>query len=96
MPQVRFSQRALADLDRLFDFLVAADPDAARKAGAAIVDATGVLQRHPMIGRPVRNNVRELIISRGNSGYVALYRYLPRYDRGDVLAIRHQREAGYA
>lgn len=44
----------------------------------------------------MRNNVRELVISRGRSGYVALYRYLPRRDRIDVLAIRRQREAGYA
>ena len=96
MPIVRFSQRALNDLDRIFDFLADADPVAARRAGAAIIDATGILQQHPMIGRPVHGNMRELIISHGSAGYVALYRYLPRRDRGDVLAIRHQREAGYA
>jgi plasmid stabilization system protein ParE len=96
MPEVRFSQRALTGLDRIFDFFGAGDPDVARRAGAAIIDATGALQRHPMIGRSLRGNVRELIISHGRSGYVALYRYLPRSDRVDVLSIRHPREAGYA
>jgi plasmid stabilization system protein ParE len=39
-------------------------------------------------------NLRELVISKGRTGYVALYRYLPEQDRVDVLAIRHQRESG--
>ena len=39
-------------------------------------------------------NLRELVISKGRTGYVALYRYLPEQDRVDILAIRHQRESG--
>jgi len=96
MAEVRFSRRALNDLDRIFDFLAADDPVSARRAGAAIIDATGVLARHPMIGRPVHGNLRELVIAQGRAGYVAMHRYLSRHDRVDVLAIRHQREAGYA
>jgi plasmid stabilization system protein ParE len=92
---VSYSRRALADLDRLFDFLAAADPAAALAAAAVIVDAVKILERHPNIGRPVRGRLRELVISRGRTGYVALYRVTPRRDRIEVLAIRHQREAGY-
>jgi plasmid stabilization system protein ParE len=95
MPRVRFTQRALFDLDRLFEFLAQHDPAAAAEASEAIIDATAVLQRHPWIGRPVRGVLRELVISRGRTGYVALYRFLPHADRADVLAIRHQREAGF-
>jgi plasmid stabilization system protein ParE len=54
-----------------------------------------ILERHPYIGRPVRGPLRELVISHGRTGYVALYRVAPRLDRVEVLAIRHQREAGY-
>jgi hypothetical protein len=38
--------------------------------------------------------LRELLISYGKSGYVALYSYEQRQDVVLVLAIRHQREAG--
>ena len=93
MPSVNFSQRALSDLDRILEFLVREAPSVAIEAADEIVNATTVLQRHPLIGRPV-SNLRELVISRGRSGYVALYRYLPKQDRVDILAIRHQRESG--
>jgi plasmid stabilization system protein ParE len=92
---VTYSARALADLDRLFDFPAAGNPSAAVAAAEVIVDAVRVLERHPHIGRPVRGRLRELVISYGRTGYVALYRVSPRRDRIEVLAIRHQREAGY-
>jgi plasmid stabilization system protein ParE len=92
---VAYSARALADLDRLFDFIAVTDPPAAINAGEVILDAVRTLERHPHIGRPVRGSVRELVISYGRTGYVALYRVTPRADRVEILAIRHQREAGY-
>ena len=95
MALVRFSERALADLDRLFDFLAGYDRGAAAVAGSHIIEATAVLARHPFIGRPVERGLRELVIARGRGGYVALYRYVPAEDRIDVLAIRHQREARF-
>ena len=95
MPTVSYSTRALADLERLFDFLASADPAAASKAAHLIIDAVKVLERHPYIGRPTRGRLRELIVSQGRTGYVALYRVTLRRDRVEVLAIRHQREAGY-
>lgn len=93
MPTVYFSQRALSDLERVFDFLALEAPAIATEAANEIVDATRILQRHPLIGRPV-GNLRDLVISKGRTGYVALYRYLPEQDRVDILAIRHQRESG--
>jgi plasmid stabilization system protein ParE len=92
---VSYSARALGDLDGLFDFLAAESPDTAVAAAEAIVDAVTILERHPYIGRPVRGRLRELVISYGRTGYVALYRVAARRDRVEVLAIRHQREAGY-
>ena len=93
MPTVYFSQRALSDLERVFDFLAREAPAIATEAANEIVDASRILQRHPLIGRPV-GNLCELVISKGRTGYVALYRYLPEQDRVDILAIRHQRESG--
>ncbi len=54
-----------------------------------------VLAHHPEIGRLVEQGLRELIISRGKSGYVALYWYNSVTDAVLLLAIRHQKEAGY-
>lgn len=65
------------------------------QAGDVIVDGTAVLQHHPMIGRAVQRNLRELVISQGATGYVALYRFIQTADRVEVLAIRRQREAGF-
>ncbi len=55
-----------------------------------------MLAQHPEIGRPAEDmepEYREWLIDFGDSGYVALY----RYDGETVLivAVRHQREAGY-
>ena len=36
----------------------------------------------------------ELVISRGGTGYLALYEYAALADRVVILALRHQREAG--
>jgi len=95
MPLVHFTDQALSDLERIFEFLAQEDPSLSETAGCEIVDATAILQRHPLIGRPAQGMLRELVISKGCTGYVALYRYLPAEDRVDVLAIRHQRESGF-
>lgn len=71
------------------------DPFAARRAGEQIVTGARTLADHPLIGRPVKHGLRELIISRGRTGYVALYRFLPQGNFVDVLALRHQRDAGF-
>ena len=47
------------------------------------------------MGRPAEQGLRELVISRGRSGYVVLYRFDAAGDVVRLLAIRHQRESGY-
>ena len=95
MAVISYAPRASSDLQRLVDFLAASDPPAAAQAAELIVSAVEALQDHPLIGRPVEWGFRELVISRGRSGYLALYRYDEARDRVLVLTIRHQREAGY-
>lgn len=77
------------------DFLMATDPTAAGKTVELIAEAVGLLKRHPLIGRAVESGLRELVISRGRSGYVALYSVEDAHDAVLILSIRHQREAGY-
>lgn len=90
---VSYSARALADLGRLFDFIAIHDPFAATRAAQRISEAVTLLRNHPYIGRAVRGELRELVISHGRHGYVALYRV--RANGVVVLALRHQREAGF-
>lgn len=96
MAVVEYSARALADIDRLAEFLLVDNPREATRTAALIMDAIDVLREHPLIGRPVEHDLRELVISRGHTGYLALYAWDEAADRVLVLAIRHQREAGYA
>jgi len=95
MTELVYSEHALFDLERLADLLLESDPAPAEQTASLIFEALELLVRHPDIGRKVHLGQRELVISRGKTGYLALYRYLPRLDRVLVLAIRHQRESGY-
>jgi plasmid stabilization system protein ParE len=54
-----------------------------------------MLAAHPLVGGRIDNDLRELVMSFGKSGYVALYRFVPHLDMVRVLAIRHQRELDY-
>lgn len=95
MPAVFYLPGALKDLERLAGFLVESDPAAAAETKSLIESAIDILASHPLIGRSPEPGLRELVISRGRTGYVALYHYDETQDRVLVLAIRHQREAGY-
>jgi len=94
LTRLTYAPRALANLDRLADFLLENDATAAATTASVIIDGLNILARHPLIGRTVESGLRELVISRGRSGYVALYRYDVANDSALVLAIRHQREGG--
>jgi plasmid stabilization system protein ParE len=54
-----------------------------------------MLEHHPLIGRNVEGGLRELVISFGRNGYLALYRFAPARREVLILAIRHQRELDY-
>jgi plasmid stabilization system protein ParE len=92
---VVYSKRALDHIERAFQFLRDKNPDAAENAVAAIQSAVNNLAEHPLVGRRLEGELRELVISYGHSGYVALYRFVIARDEVRILAIRHQREVGF-
>ena len=96
MARLIYSKRALGDLERITDFLLEIDPTLALRAVELIEEAVTVLRHHPYIGREVEHGMRELVISHGATGYLALYDYLPDAETVLILAVRHQREAGYS
>ncbi len=95
MVKIVYTQNAVNDLVRLTDFLIEVDIKAASETIDLIEDAISILDRHPLIGRAVDEEIRELVISRGATGYVALYSVEEHKNAILILAIRHQREAGF-
>jgi plasmid stabilization system protein ParE len=91
-----YSARAFDDLERLTDFLIETDPLATSETVELIAEAVTILKRHPLIGRPVEDGIRELVISRGKTGYIVLYSYEAAHDAVLILAVRHQRESGFS
>ena len=100
---VQFSAAADEDLERLFDFILqreldseAGDLDIPERALQAIKEGIGFLRSSPFACRKVGASpfIRELVITFGRSGYVALYEIV---DGSTVIigAIRHQREDDY-
>ena len=92
-----FDTGALDDLERIFEFNVQQDPVTALEHLEAVRSAVSIVDAHPEIGRPAagRSTLRELVISHGKTGYIALYEYSPLEKLVRVVAIRHQREVGY-
>ena len=95
MARIELAPEVLDDFDRFFDHMARFEVANAPERVAGIVEAIGVLQASPLIGRPVQGGMRELVIGRGSHGYVALYRYVPAMDTVFVVAIRSQRELGF-
>ena len=96
MPRLIWSAPALRDVQRLYRFLAEKNADAARRAVKAIREGVKIIARQPGIGRPAEGmepEYREWPIAFGDSGYIALYHY--DGTTAVILAVRHQREAGY-
>jgi len=95
--KVRYTAAARDDLKRLFTFLAEKDPRAALAARQAIAESIRLLQLFPFTCRKVLDDnplLREMVISFGSSGYVALFE-IENQETVTVLAVRHQREEDY-
>lgn len=96
MPRLIWSPAALRDVQRLYRFLAPHNLEAAKRAVKAMRQGVHVLGLQPGIGRPVEdmpNEFREWMIDFGDSGYVVRYRVDAQ--EATVLAVRHQKEAGF-
>lgn len=96
MSRLIWSEAALASVQRLYRFLMGRNHVAAQRAVQAIREGVRILVVHPQVGRVVDDMdeaFRDWPVDFGDSGYVVRY----RFDREQVtiLAVRHQREAGF-
>lgn len=95
MVRIELAPEILDDIDRFIDHLALHEVVDVVDRVQEILEAIQILSRNPLIGRPVRDGKRELVIGKGSRGYVALYRYLAEIETVFVLAVRAQRESGF-
>jgi len=96
MSRIELAPEVADDLERILEHLLIHEAADAPSRIEDIIKAIDVLERNPLIGRLARGDLRELVIGRGARGYVALYRFVAELDTVFVLAVRGQKEAGYA
>ena len=97
-PVVIWSPRAIECIKRLYNFLAEKNIDAAKAAAALLFKQAELLEAFPNVGRPAEDldpEHREILIPFGAAGYVLLYHFDEDRAAVTVLAVRHQKEAGY-
>lgn len=92
--QLRLSEAAQQDLERLFEFLAEKDLQSAIRARVAIEKAHEFVELMPFACRKADKSnpfLREFVTAFGAVGSVALFE-IEDSDTVTILAIRHQRE----
>lgn len=94
--RIEWLDSAIDDLQRLRDFILPHNKDAAQRAFRLIRSAVTPLSSNPRIGKPVEDlpDFHDLVIPFGASGYVI--RYLIQGDALFVIAVKHCKEAGFS
>jgi len=96
MPHLKWTENSLRGVQKVYRFLARYDLEAAQAAVKAIQSKASRLVKQPGIGRPADDldpEHRELVIPFGASGYVLIYEVHQDYIL--ILAVKHQKEAGY-
>lgn len=96
MARIELVPEVADDFERILDHLAQFEVENPALRIREVISAINVLEHNPMIGRPAHHDMQELVIGRLSHGYVALYRYVVAIDTVFILAVRSQREAGYA
>ena len=94
---IRFTHGSRDDLKRLYLFLYRQDKNSAKHARDNIYKAIDTLRTFPFTCRKAQADspfIRELVISFGANGYVALFE-IEEDNIVTILAVRHQREDDY-
>lgn len=93
---VHWTSNASVGLEKAYLFLVDKSEEAAVGAIKAIREKVLLLEQFPNAGRPADDmepECRELLVPFGGAGYVLVYEVLG--DSVYILALKHQKEAGY-
>ncbi len=92
MPQIVWTESAIDDLNRHYDFIKINNPDAAARAVQAIVSSGESLLSNPRRGAIVDEiaGLRKLLVAFGKYGYIIHYTILE--DDVIILRVYHGRE----
>jgi len=93
---VVWTENASQGLERAYLFLAEKSAEAAVAAIKAIREKALLLEQFPNAGRPAEDfepEYRELLIPFGGAGYALVYEVIG--NTVYVLALKHQKEAGY-
>ncbi|WP_414549632.1 type II toxin-antitoxin system RelE/ParE family toxin [Anabaena sp. CCY 0017] len=92
MSEIVWTETAITDLNRHYDFIALSNADAAARAIQAIVTSGGSLQQNPSRGAIVDEiaGLRKLLVAFGKYGFIIHYVIL----ENDVIILRiyHGRE----
>ena len=84
--RVRWLSKALNNLDQEAAYIATDDPEAARLVVARVLDAVGMLEQQPGLGRPGRvPGTRELVVL--DTRYIVPYRV--RGQSVEILRVFH-------
>jgi plasmid stabilization system protein ParE len=95
--KIVFSVGAAEQVQKIREFYRAREWSFAERAMKSIFASLRVLSKRVETGRPLVEapGLREHVVPFGKQGFVVLYRYDEDFDRVVILALRHQREAGF-
>ena len=88
---LRYTERALSDLERLFEFVAGTDPEAAGQVGRQLLYSMEHLTAHPGLGRVVEGYERHPVRQWVTPSHVVRYRV--RDDEIVVIRVWHVRES---
>jgi len=90
--KVVWRERALEDIDRVYNFLFTKSKEAAAKVAQVILRGSSLLKESPRLGRPMADSTgrRELFIPFGSGFYVL--RYFLTNDIVVIVRVWHGRE----
>lgn len=95
MTRLRLAAQIERDVERIAEHLRQHEVADIGARVDTMLGALELLVRHPLIGRPVGDGLRELVVGKGSHGYVARYRYNAVKDEVRVAGLRSQREGGF-
>ncbi len=92
MAAVKWLPEALKDVERLHSFLYDKSPEAASGVAKIILQAAGLLQSNPRIGRPMSGGTarKELFAAYGAGAYVLRYKLVDTTPI--IIRVWHSRE----
>jgi len=88
--KLRYTERAIADLEEIRSYIARDNPSAAVAVGNRIERAIGLLENFPHLGRPGRvGGTRVLQVAR--TPYAVYYKIDQSHDEVAIVHIRHGR-----